>query len=469
MKTDEQYFQRQCPVFGCLFLSVIFAIFQFAQGITTVQIATGFARPLYAVSPPGDAERLFILEQHTGKIRILNLLTRQVNAVDFLQISGLAVGGEQGLLGLAFDPDYALNGYFYVNVTVSGTGATQIRRYKVSANADLADPASEMLVLTYSQPQANHNGGWMAFGPDGFLYIASGDGGGGDDDDAGHTPGLGNGQDTTVLLGKLLRIDVAGDDFPADANRNYRIPADNPFVGVSGADEIWAYGLRNPWRCSFDRLTGDLFIADVGQGAQEEINFQLAGSAGGENYGWRVMEGQLCHAASDPLPCDDPSFTDPIHLYDHVAAPNGGFSITGGYVYRGPRAALQGTYFFADYVTSQIWTFQYDGVTKTNVVNRTAEMVPNIGSISAISSFGQDALGGLYVLDLSGGEVFKILPEPERKGDFDGDGFVNGLDFAGMSKLWLATNCNWCGGFDFDNDQDVDLADLVMFAGVWLQ
>jgi glucose/arabinose dehydrogenase len=469
MKTSFQHFGRGRSVLWSVISLLFFLIFQNAEGITTVRIGTGFARPVFAVSPPGDGERLFVLEQHTGKIRILNLLTRQINAVDFLDLAGLTTGSEQGLLGMAFDPNYADNGLFYLNVTVSGTGATEIRRYEVSADPDIADAGSGVLILTYSQPQTNHNGGWMDFGPDGMLYISSGDGGGSDDNDTGHTVGLGNGQDKTVLLGKMLRIDVHGDDFPADANRNYSIPADNPFVGIAGADEIWAYGLRNPWRCSFDRQTGDLYIGDVGQGAQEEIDFQPADSGGGENYGWRVMEGTLCHAATDPLPCNDPSFTVPIHTYGHVAAPNGGFAIVGGYVYRGPHPDLQGTYFFGDNVTDQIWTFDYNGVTKSNFTNRTAEMTPDVGTIADISSFGEDGLGNLYVLDLIGGEVFKILPEPVVSGDFNGDGFVNMVDLSWMAKIWLEPNCGFCGGFDFDLDLDTDLADLEDLAGLWLQ
>lgn len=451
----------------CVIILALMA--QPAVGVSTERIAAGFSRPLYAVSPSGDTERLFILEQHTGRIRILNLITRQVNTTDFLQIDGLAAGNEQGLLGLAFDPNYAANGYFYVDVTATGTGETQIRRYKVSANPDIADPASATPILAWAQPQTNHNGGWLAFGPDGFLYIASGDGGGGDDDDPGHTVGMGNGQDTTVLLGKLLRIDVHGDDFPGDANKNYSIPSDNPFVSVAGADEIWAYGLRNPWRCSFDRQTGDLFIADVGQAVEEEIDFQPAASTGGENYGWRVMEGLLCHTANDPLPCNDPSFIEPIHVYDHVGAPNGGNAVTGGYVYRGPRADLQGTYFFADYSSAQIWTFEHNGTTVSNFTNRTVEMTPDIGSIASIASFGEDGLGNLYVLDLSDGEVFRVLPEPVVAGDFNDDGFVNYVDLNQLATLWLQTNCGYCGGFDSDADNDVDLDDLIVFAAQWLQ
>lgn len=454
--------------FGILTAFVLIIAHCLTYGITTELIATGFSKPLCAVSPPGDGQRLFIAEQHTGKIRILNLLTRQINPMDFLQIGGLEDGFEQGLLALAFDPNYVTNGYFYVNVTVDVTDATEIRRYQVSANPDMADPGSQTLILTFNQPGTNHNSHWLDFGPDGYLYVASGDGGGSNDDDPGHTEGLGNGQDITVLLGKMLRIDVHGDDFPADPARNYSIPPNNPFVGKPGADEIWAYGLRNPWRNCFDRLTGDLYIADVGQGAQEEINFQPASSPGGENYGWRVMEGELCNFPGDPIPCNDPNFTEPIHVYNHVGAPNGGRSITGGYVYRGPRTGLQGTYFFADYITDQIWTFEYDGVTKTNFMNRTAEMTPAATSIQNISSFGQDGLGNLYILDLMDGEVFKILPEPVIAGDFDGDGFVNLVDLSWMAKVWLSPACGWCGGFDFDLDEDTDLTDLEILSGLWL-
>jgi len=442
-----------------------------ASALTTERIATGLDDPVFAVSPPSDAEHLYILEQHTGRIRVLNLLTRQFSTTDFLDLDGLAGGYEQGLLGLAFDPNYVDSGHFYVNVTVLGTNATEIRRYTRSvSDPNIADPASELLLLTFAQPQTNHNGGWIDFGPDGYLYISTGDGGGSDDNDSGHTTNIGNGQDISNLLGKLLRIDVSGDDFPGNAFRNYRIPTDNPFVGVSGAaEEIWAFGLRNPWRCSFDRLTGDLYIADVGQGAREEVNFQPAASIGGENYGWRVMEGNLCNFANDPLPCYDPNFTDPIHVYAHVGAPDGGNVITGGYVYRGPRAALQGTYFFADNGSDQIWTFEYDGSTKSNFDNRTTEMTPDAGDLDNISSFGEDGLGNLYILDLIDGDVFKILPEPLFAGDFDGDGFVNLVDFGWFSELWGLTGCGYCGGFDTDNDNDIDLADLADFTLNWLQ
>ena len=263
----------------------------YAQAVSVERVASGLAHPVFLTTPPGDFDRVFIIEQHTGRIRILDLASGIVQPTPFLTVTGLSGGGERGLLGLAFHPNYANNGFFYVNITVP---ATRILRYSVSiGDPDVADPASQTSILEIEQPQENHNGGWIGFGPDGYLYIATGDGGASNDSGTGHTPAIGNAQDLTSLLGKILRLDVDGDDFPYDANRNYSIPALNPFVGIAGNDEIWAYGLRNPWRPSFDRLTGDLYIADVGQGACEEINLQLAESSGGENYGWRLREGVI--------------------------------------------------------------------------------------------------------------------------------------------------------------------------------
>ena len=426
-------------------------------------------RPVFVTAPRSDTQRLFIVEQHTGEIKILNLNTGLISVTPFLDIDGLSTFNEQGLLGLAFHPDYATNGFFYVNLTDSG-GTTRIRRYQVSENPDVADPDSAIPILSYTQPQNNHNGGWLGFDPnDGFLYIATGDGGGSNDNDTGHTSGTGNGQDVTNnLLGKILRLDVNGDDFPVDSSRNYAIPPSNPFVGKAGDDEIWAYGLRNPWRPSFDRETGDLYIADVGQGQREEVNFQPSSSPGGENYGWRVMEGTRCNFSGDPLPCNDPCFTVPIHEYSHGGAPNGGFSITGGYVYRGPRVSLQGVYFFADYITEQIWTFRYDGANKTEFTNRTAEMAPTVGAINDISSFGEDARGNLYIVDL-GGEVFKVVPEPVVIGDLDGDGFVNLIDFAWFTLYWADSNCGKCGGADLNSDGNVGKPDFIELIGHWLE
>jgi glucose/arabinose dehydrogenase len=453
---------------GIIFWLVLLLIGQRCEAITLKRVATGLDRPVVATSPPNDNARLFIVEEHTGRIKILNLGTGVVNPTPFLEVMGLTTGNEQGLLGLAFHPNYDVNGFFYIYLTDS-VGTCHIQRYHVSANPDMADAGSGLEILSLTHPQTNHNGGWLAFDPnDGLLYCSVGDGGGADDVDAGHTPGLGNGQDITVLLGKILRLDVNGDDFPADPNRNYAIPPSNPFVGLPGADEIWAYGLRNPWRNSFDRQTGDLYIADVGQNLREEVDFQPAAGTGGENYGWRVMEGTSCHNSTDPLPCNDPGFKVPIHEYNHVPAPNGGYCIIGGYVYRGPRVALQGVYFFGDNVTNQIWTFRYDGVNKTEFTNRTMEMTPDVGTVSAISSFGEDARGNLYIVVL-GGAVFKIIPEPVVVGDFNGDGFVNLIDFEVLAEYWLDPNCGLCGGADFNADLTVSMMDLAAFAMRWLQ
>jgi len=386
------------------------------SAVSTVRVASGLALPVFATAPPGDEERLFVVEQHSGRIRILRLDDESIDDTDFLTISGVADGDEQGLLGLAFHPDYATNGYFYVNLT-AGDGDTEIRRYQVSANPDVADPQSAALVLGYDQPQDNHNGGWLGFGPDGYLYISSGDGGGSNDSATGHTAGTGNAQDlTSNLLGKILRLDVDGDDFPADAARNYAIPPSNPFVGVTGDDEIWSYGLRNPWRASFDRMTGDLYIGDVGQGQREEIDVEPADSAGGANYGWRLREGTIeTPTVGGARPA---GAVDPIYDYTRGGGAFQGFVVTGGYVYRGPIAEIQGHYFFADYLSERIWSLVFDGSDPagfdgsnfTDLTDRTAELDPGGDhDINQIASFAEDSLGRLYILDL-GGEIFRIVP-----------------------------------------------------------
>ena len=273
------------------------------------------------------------------------------------------------MLGLAFHPDYTTTGFFYVNYT-DNLGDTVVARYTVSAkDPNVADPDSAQTVLTQDQPFSNHNGGQVAFGPDGYLYIALGDGGSGGDPQE-------NGQNLNTWLGKILRVDVNGDDFPGDPNRNYAVPPDNPFVSDPNAlDEIWAYGVRNPWRCTFDRVTGDFFIADVGQGAWEEINFQPAASPGGENYGWDVLEGGL--HGPQPVPggncfedfpqgsCNaflNGGSTLPVLEYSHSF----GCSVTGGYRYRGQLyPQLDGIYFYSDLCSGIIWgaiqEFKADG------------------------------------------------------------------------------------------------------------
>jgi glucose/arabinose dehydrogenase len=259
-----------------------------ASAIIATRVATGFNQPLFAAAPPGDTSRLFIVEK-TGDIKILDLASGRVVATPFLDVSSqIATDGERGLLGLAFDPDFANNGYLYVNLsTISGN--TEIRRYHVdSSNPNVVDPASATPILSIDQ--STSQAGWLGFGPDGDLYISVGDGGG-----TGNP--LHSGQDIHTLLAKILRIDVHSDAFPGDPTRNYAVPADNPFVGTDGADEIFAFGLRNPWRPSFDRGLGDLYIADVGQDRWEEIDFGQKGA----NYGWNAFEGPVAFPGGDPV------------------------------------------------------------------------------------------------------------------------------------------------------------------------
>jgi hypothetical protein len=377
-----------------VFLSALGALFVLmAPGHATAQetwvrrVATGFSRPVFLTHAPGDADRVFVAEQHTGQIRILNPADGSIESEPFLDLENLSLGGEQGLLGVAFHPDYATNGYVYVYVTDPDS---RVLRF-TALDPDHLDPSSQLQILSFAQPQANHNAGWIGFGPDGHLYIASGDGGGGNDNGTGHTPETGNAQDITDnLLGKILRIDPDVDAFPADPDRHYAVPVDNPFVGRAGDDEIWAYGLRNPFRSSFDRETGDLYIADVGQGACEEINVLIGGGLGGENLGWRLREGVI------PTPTlgiggDRPAGAlDPIMDYPHpgalCSAPPASFegrSVTGGYVYRGGVPELVGRYFFADYVTGQLCLFVSTTASPPSSTARTIRTSPIMPSMRA--------------------------------------------------------------------------------------
>lgn len=375
-----------------------------AQPIGTIRVADGLQGPTYVVAPPEDYNRLFLL-QMSGEILIMDLTTGVVGATPFLE---LTVRGE-GLQGLAFHPSYGSNGFFYVYYSTGIPLQSVVERYtRDPANANLADPASGHTVIEIPQPFSNHNGGWIGFGPDGYLYLPLGDGGSGCDPS-------GHGQNTGTLLSSLLRLDVDDDDFPADPQRNYAIPAGNPFVGLPGLDEIWSYGLRNPFRSSFDRTTGDLYIADVGQATREEIDFQPASSTGGENYGWDLREGldetpNSVNCQGGPRPPDN---VDPIYDYPHGPGALQGDSVTGGYVYRGPGATLQGKYFFGDFVNERIWSF--DAGTGANFTDWTTTFVPDVGKISDIVSFGEDGAGYLYIVDLGfddadpGGEVFRVV------------------------------------------------------------
>jgi glucose/arabinose dehydrogenase len=385
--------------------------------ISATRVASGLIAPASATSPTGDTGRLFI-GQLDGTVRILDLTTGQLLPTPFMNISSsIAQIGEGGLIGFAFDPDYAQNGFLYVNVT-NANDDTEIRRYQVSASdPNRVDPVTATLLLTIDQPAGltNHKGGWVEFGPDGYLYTALGDGGGGGDT-------INTGQNINDLLGNILRIDVRSDAFPGDPTRNYAIPADNPFVGTTGADEIWAFGLRNPFRNGFDRGLGDLYIADVGQGNFEEVNF---GQKGG-NYGWSLFEG---NAPFNPGTPTGGSTIAPIFVYDHSI----GVSVIGGYPYRGTSEGLQGDYFFAD-LNGKVFTLHQSGASWT-VTERTAQIVASAGSLNTLVSFGQDALGNLYLVDLDG-EVFRLTPNvvSADAGDDLSGGGGNDMMFGGSGN-----------------------------------
>jgi Ca2+-binding RTX toxin-like protein len=393
--------------------------------IDATLVASDLDNPVFAGSAPGDPNRLFIIEQHTGLIKILDLNTGVVQATPFLDIDGIAMGGEQGLLGMTFDPNYATNGKYYTYLTRAGDGAIEVWEHTRGADPNVSSTTRE-IVLRIDHPDAgNHNGGWMSFGPGGYLYLAVGDGGGGGDVDN-------DAQNIETLLGKILRIDVNGDDFPSDANRNYAIPSGNPFVGVAGADEVFAYGLRNPWRASFDAQTGDFYVGDVGQGAWEEINYVAAGQLGGVNFGWHVKEGD--HVYDDDTPGnpdpDDPSLTDPIFEYGHNDGPFGGFVVTGGYVIRGPDPGGDGLYIFADFATDNIWTLSATGGGLADLVRRNDQILVNDGDLDSIASFAVDGSGRLYALGLDG-DIHRLT---FSSGAGDGHDTLNGG--SGNDRLW---------------------------------
>jgi uncharacterized protein (TIGR03437 family) len=352
-----------------------------AQEIRLTRVVAGLTPPTDIQHAGDGTGRLFIVQQN-GRIHIIRagaLVERP-----FLDIASRTVGGgERGLLGLAFPPAFGEKRHFYVNYT-DRQGDTVIARYRVSGDPDAADASSEDVILRIDQPYSNHNGGQLRFGPDGYLYIGMGDGGSAGDPQN-------NAQNPSVLLGKMLRIDVEGGAAP------YGIPPDNPFaVETGGRDEIWALGLRNPWRFSFDRNTSDLWIADVGQNRAEEVNFTPAASRGGENYGWDIMEGLQCYPAT--ATCSGEGLQPPILEY---AQTQGNCSVTGGFVYRGRRfPALQGSYIYGDYCTGRIWGVRREG---GNWVNRLL-----LDSDLAISTFGEDEAGEIYAADHGGGAIYRI-------------------------------------------------------------
>lgn len=364
-------------------------------GLGTELLYKGLERPVWAGAPVSVKGKLWVMEQ-AGTVWIIDLKTGEKSNKPFLKIDDKVTrkGNEQGLLGLAFAPDFVKSGRYYVNYNEKG-GDTRIVRY-VSEDRETTDPESGEIILTYKQPFGNHNGGWLGFGPDGMLYIATGDGG------AGNDP-KGNAQNLRSYLGKLLLLDVSGD-------KGYVTPKDNAFAGGKQAlPEIHSYGLRNPWRCSFDRETGDFWIGDVGQNSWEEINFVENGKARGMNFGWRLREADIETPAKGVGGKKPEDYVAPVYVYKHGRGPSEGLSVTGGYVYRGSKVGdLKGRYIFADYQNPRIWSVVEKDGKVSDFTDHTSELQPEGGRINLISSFGEDAEGELYLTDLSG-PVYRIV------------------------------------------------------------
>lgn len=409
------------------FLAMGIAIITTAQvtppGLELVSFASGLSSPngIYSV---GD-ERLFILEKDLGEIEVFDLNGSSLGT--FLDIgSRINGGGERGLLGMAFHPDYADNGYFYLNYTDNSSN-TVIARYSVSPDPNVADFNSEVILLSIDQPFGNHNGGHIAFGSDGYLYIGMGDGGSANDP-------INAGQNPATLLGKMLRIDVDGTG--SGPGGNYGIPPNNPFItDASVQDEIWSFGMRNPWKFSFDPQSGDLWIADVGQNDWEEVNFEPADSPGGLNYGWVCREG--FHPNPNIFPCDPEDFgpgtlTDPITEYTH-GNPDNFCSISGGVVYRGDKyPILQGHYIFTDYCNGRLRSI------KREVGGSVEEFQLTNNSVFGYVAFGEDVNGDIYVANISNGQIYRL---EESCGEFNptisdnGDGSL--LASSGVSYSWF--------------------------------
>lgn len=400
--------------------------------LATELVAGGFDLPTYATAPAHDA-RVFVLEQNSGLVRVIK--DGAVLAQPFLDLAGTAMGGgEGGLLCLAFHPLYRLNGRFFVTYTDLDDDLVLAEFQVDPANPDRALPDSGAILLELDKPFSQHNGSMIAFDPlDGMLVLSTGDGG------AGNDP-FNHAQDLGSRLGKLLRLDV-------DSGAPYVVPPDNPFLGVPGAaPEVYAYGLRNPWRFSFDRDTGDLWIGDVGQEEREEIDLLPARSGGGQNFGWRCMEGTLCTELGG-CGCPLAPSVAPVHEYDHEE----GCAVTGGYVYRGDAIPeLQGRYFFADYCTSRVWSFEVpaDGVGPVSVLEHTQELKPPGGSLGFVAAFGEDGDGELLVVGQLG-DVRRVVLAPPAP-DCDGDGVPDAEELASGAA------------FDTDGDGVPDSCQLLL-------
>ncbi len=455
-------------------LGSVLASHAHAQTISHTLVASGFLKPMQVAVTPGDATRLCVVEQR-GQIRLVK--SGVLQATSFLNIDTLVPDQTYGgMFGIAFHPDYASNGKFYVHHTTGATSAIVIwiAEYTRGKNADVIDPATRRVIFSLASPstQAFHLGGSLCFGADGLLYIPLGDG--------GYTGDAGGPQrsqaitGTSALFGKVLRLDVNGDDFPSDPNKNYHIPAGNPFVGVTGEDEIFVRGMRNPFRASFDAGTGVLWLGDVGGTVREEIDTLDPTTDAASNYGWNCAEGLLCTTNTN-CNCATGGLRPPVHDYTHTV----GLCITGGTVYRGcAMPAFEGHYFFADYQNNKIFTGEVTPANKlTNVVERTAQFSGGTSTITSISA-GLD--GELYVTNHSTGMVRKIVQSPappDANGngvpdnceppanpyDLDADGMVGAADLAIVLNEWG----NKGGIGDVDHSGSVDAADITLILGNW--
>jgi len=446
--------------------------------LTTEVVADGLTQPTLTAFDPGDALRMFVVEK-PGRVRLIE--DGVLRATPFLDLSAVVTSSTfGGMTGFTFAPDFESSGHVYV-IYPTGAGTNgdrvEIARYTVSAtNPDVADPASRHEIMSISNgfnPQF-HIGGTICFGPDGYLYIPLGDG----TTTGGESTGGMRSQSLASYWGKTLRIDPSGDDFPADPDRNYAVPADNPFVGMGVLDEIWNYGLRNPFRASFDRETGDFWIADVGLGQLEEIDVENAGHAGGRNYGWNCAEGTSCTTNAN-CNCATDDLTGPVHVY-----PRGvNCSITGGAVYRGCAIdGLAGRYFFGDWCSGRVWSLAYDGAAASDVIDHTAELNDNGGApaISRVTSITEDPYGELYIT-AEAGRVYKILPaagivdengngiadacEAGDPADFDGSGSVDSSDLGVLLAAWGP--CDGACPADLNGDGEVSSADLGILLAAW--
>ena len=424
-----------------------------------VEFIANVATPTHLTHAPGDFDRLFVLEK-VGRIVVIK--DGAVLPTPFLDIQALvsSATGETGLLGLTFHPDYQTNGYFYVYYISDDDGGgpadSLVVRYTVTADPEIADPASAQTVLLIPQPTSSHNGGWLEFGPNGLLHLSLGDGGGSFDPN-------GHAQNIETLLGSILRLDVDGDDFPADPDRNYAIPPGNPFVGTAGLDEIWMYGLRNPWRCSFDPANGDFYIGDVGQFLYEEINYVPAGVQGGQNFGWDCVEATNCNFEPG-CDCEDLGFEPPLYEYTHP--PSVGSAVIGGVVYRGSEIpGLVGSYLFADRF-HHAWRLVHNGSDVTKV----EEILLNAPQGLGINSFGVDASGEVYICDGIGGigEIYKIVADTDCNGNGvpDADDITKGTS-TDCEGNGVPDECQFAGGTSIDCNENAipDACDIAPGGG----